>query len=331
MEVVYCIMMIDESSFFRYGCLLKYRRGEGEACMKGIPITLEIAAVTDIGRRRARNEDNFFVNGAFIDHYKVRAERFESVDTEEVHVMAVCDGMGGLTDGDVAAMIGVTTLSDHADELQAIRTGEDASFTANRIVRTANDRILKRIKKTGKKMGSTFAMLVASVDCLYACNLGDSEIYIKTRFGMERLSKPQTYAQELVDSGAVSENQAGRSYGRNQLSKYLGMDNLKALKPNESSAEIRTGDILLICSDGVSDVLPSHSIYASLSSDRPVNEIADTLIEKALRKNSGDNMTVVIARVLDDGRVARLRRRLGIALGITAGVVMLAVLIAWML
>ena len=148
---------------------------------------------------------------------------------------------------------------------------------------------------------------------------------------MERLSKPQTYAQELVDSGAISENQAGRSYGRNQLSKYLGMDNLKALKPNESSAEIRTGDILLICSDGVSDVLPSHSIYASLSSDRPVNEIADTLIEKALRKNSGDNMTVVIARVLDDGRVARLRRRLGIALGITAGVVMLAVLIAWML
>ena len=63
--------------------------------MKGIPITLEIAAVTDIGQRRMRNEDNFFVNGAFIDHYKVTAERFETVDTEEVHVLAVCDGMGG--------------------------------------------------------------------------------------------------------------------------------------------------------------------------------------------------------------------------------------------
>ena len=255
--------------------------------MKGIPITLEIAAVTDIGRRRASNQDNFFVNGAFIDHYKVRAERFESVDTEEVHVLAVCDGMGGLQDGDVAAMTGVTVLSDFADELQSIRSYEDASFTANRVVSTANDRILKRIKKTGKPMGSTFAMLVASINCLYACNLGDSEIYLKTRFGMERLSKPQTYAQELVDSG----------------------------------------DMLLICSDGVSDVLASHSIYASMNSDRPVSEIADTLIEKALRKNSGDNMTVVIARVLDDGRVTRLRRQLGIVLGITAGAVIIGALI----
>ena len=295
--------------------------------MKGIPITLEIAAVTDIGRRRASNQDNFFVNGAFIDHYKVRAERFESVDTEEVHVLAVCDGMGGLQDGDVAAMTGVTVLSDFADELQSIRSYEDASFTANRVVSTANDRILKRIKKTGKPMGSTFALLVASINCLYACNLGDSEIYLKTRFGMERLSKPQTYAQELVDSGAIAENQASRAYGRNQLSKYLGMENLRALKPNECGAELRTGDMLLICSDGVSDVLASHSIYASMNSDRPVSEIADTLIEKALRKNSGDNMTVVIARVLDDGRVTRLRRQLGIVLGITAGAVIIGALI----
>ena len=291
--------------------------------MKRIPITLEIAAVTDIGRRRACNEDNFFVNGAFIDHYKVSAERFESVDTEEVHVLAVCDGMGGLDDGEVAAMTGVTTLSDYADELQAIRTYEDASFTANRIIRTANDRLLKRMKKHDKKMGSTFAMLVASVDCLYACNLGDSEIYLKTRFGMERLSKPQTVAQELVDRGAISENQANHSYARNQLSKYLGMENTRMLKPNESSAELRTGDILLICSDGVSDVLPGHSIYASLNSERPVKEIADIIIEKALRKGGGDNLTVVIARVLDDGRIARLRRHLGIILGVTAGVVIL--------
>ena len=127
-----------------------------------------------------------------------------------------------------------------------------------------------------------------------------------------------------MDSGAISENQASRSYARNQLSKFLGMDNLKSLKPNEASAEIRTGDILLICSDGVSDVLPSHSIYASLSSERPVAEIADILIEKALRKGGGDNMTVVIARVLDDGRMAKLKRTLGIVLGITAGIVILA-------
>lgn len=295
--------------------------------MKGIPITLEIAAVTDIGQRRMRNEDNFFVNGAFIDHYKVTAERFETVDTEEVHVLAVCDGMGGQSDGDVAAMTAVTTLSDFAEELQKIRTSDDASFTANRVVRAANERIIKRSKKLGRSMGSTFAMLAVTSKFLYACNLGDSEIYHKSRFGMERLSKPQTFVQELVDRGAISQSQANVSFVRNQLSKYLGMENTKGLKPNECCVEIRTGDIMLICSDGITDALPSHSIYASLSSSRPIKEIADTLVEKALRKGSGDNITVVIARVLDDGSNARLRRTVGLALGITAGVVLLASLI----
>ena len=295
--------------------------------MKGIPITLEIAAVTDIGQRRMRNEDNFFVNGAFIDHYKVTAEKFESVDAEEVHVLAVCDGMGGQPNGDVAAMMGVTTLSDFSEELQKIRTFDDASYIANRVVRAANDRIIKRSKKLGKKMGSTFAMLAVTSKFLYACNLGDSEIYHKNRYGMERLSKPQTFAQELVDRGAISQSQASVSFARNQLSKYLGMENTKGLKPNECCVEIRTGDIMLICSDGISDALPSHSIYASLSSSRPVKEIADTIVEKALRKGSGDNITVVIARVADDGSSARLGRMVGLALGITAGVVLLAALL----
>lgn len=295
--------------------------------MRGIPITLEIAAVTDIGQRRMRNEDNFFVNGAFIDHYKVTAERFETTDAEEVHVLAVCDGMGGQSDGDVAAMTGVTTLSDFSEELQKIRTYEEASFIANRVVRMANERIIKRSKKIGRTMGSTFAMLVATSRFLYACNLGDSEIYHKNRYGMERLSKPQTFVQELVDSGAISQNQANVSFARNQLSKYLGMENTKALKPNECCVELRTGDIMLICSDGVTDALPSHSIYASLSSSRPVKEIADTIIHKALRKGSGDNITVVIARVLDDGSSTRLARTVGLVLGITAGAVLLAALL----
>ena len=295
--------------------------------MKGIPVTLEIAAVTDIGQRRVRNEDNFFVNGAFIDHYKVTAEKFDAVDTEEVHVMAICDGMGGKKDGDIAAMTGVATLSDFSEELQKIRTYDDASYTADRVLSTANNRIIKRSKKLGREMGSTIAMMIVTSKFIYACNLGDSEIYHKNRYGMERLSKPQTYVQELVDRGAISQSQANVSFARNQLSKYLGMENTKALKPNECCVEIRTGDIMLICSDGVTDALQGHSIYASLNSSRPVKEIADTIVQKALRKGSGDNITVVIARVLDDGSSIRLGRMIGLALGITAGVVLLVSLL----
>ena len=289
--------------------------------MGGVPVTLEIAAVTDIGQKRTSNQDNFFVNGCYIDHYNVVAERFDAVDSLNVHVLAVCDGMGGQADGDVAAMIGVSTISDYSDSLRQSEDSRNASRTARRMLREANGRILERCKESGKKMGSTVSMLVVANQYVYACNLGDSEIYHKTQYGIERLSKPQTFAQELVDMGAISEDQASRSYIRNQLSQYLGMENVRGLKPNENYTTIRNGDMLLICSDGVSDVLPNHSIYAMLSSGRPVRDIADALIEKALRKGSGDNLTVVIARVLDDGRTAILRRRLALLLGVTAGVV----------
>ena len=289
--------------------------------MGGVPVTLEIAAVTDIGQKRSSNQDNFYVNGCYIDHYNAVAERFDAVDSLNAHVLAVCDGMGGQADGDVAAMIGVSTISDYSDSLRQSENNQNASRTARRMLREANGRILEKCKESGKKMGSTVSMLVVANQYVYACNLGDSEIYHKTQYGIERLSKPQTFAQELVDMGAISEDQASRSYIRNQLSQYLGMENIRGLKPNENFTTIRNGDMLLICSDGVSDVLPNHSIYATLSSGRPVRDIADALIEKALRKGSGDNLTVVIARVLDDGRTAILRRRLALLLGVTAGVV----------
>lgn len=295
--------------------------------MAGVPVTLEIAAVTDIGQLRSSNQDNFYVNGCYIDRYGISAERFETVDSMNTHILAVCDGMGGQADGDVAAMMGVSALFDLSGKLMSAQTYSQAERAAHRILIETNNSILERSRQTGKKMGSTFSMLVISSEYLYACNLGDSEIFLKTRSGMERLSKPQTVAQQLVDMGAISEAQASRSYVRNHLSQYLGMENISALTPNESTAELHNGDILLICSDGVSDVLPNHSIYASLSSDRPVKDIADALIEKALRKGSGDNLTVVVARVTDDGREVKLRRRMAIALGIAAGAVALLALI----
>ena len=242
--------------------------------MGGVPVTLEIAAVTDIGQKRSSNQDNFYVNGCYIDHYNAVAERFDAVDSLNAHVLAVCDGMGGQADGDVAAMIGVSTISDYSDSLRQSENSQNASRTARRMLREANGRILEKCKESGKKMGSTVSMLVVANQYVYACNLGDSEIYHKTQYGIERLSKPQTFAQELVDMGAISEDQASRSYIRNQLSQYLGMENIRGLKPNENFTTIRNGDMLLICSDGVSDVLPNHSIYATLSSGRPVRDSA---------------------------------------------------------
>lgn len=299
--------------------------------MKGIPVTLEIAAVTDIGQKRTSNQDNFFVNGCYIDHYNIAAERFETVDEMETHVLAVCDGMGGQADGDVAAMTGVATVSDFYHSLRASGSAEETEQLAQSVLREANERILEQGRVSGKKMGSTISMLVVDANYVYACNLGDSEIYHKNQFGIERLSKPQTFAQALVDVGAISEDQASHSYIRNQLSHYLGMENRRGIRPNAQFTSVRNGDMLLICSDGITDVLQSHSIYATLSSGRPVKDIADTLIEKALRKGSGDNLTVVIARVLDDGRAALLRRRLLMLGAAAVGLIALFTLLRWLL
>ncbi|MDD6396602.1 MAG: PP2C family protein-serine/threonine phosphatase [Acutalibacteraceae bacterium] len=295
--------------------------------MNRIPVTLEIAAVTDIGQKRSSNQDNFFVNNCYIDHEDILAERFDAVDSMAAHVLAVCDGMGGQADGDIAALIGVSTVSEYAARFDDADSPEETSRLAKKLIRDANSRVLERSESSGKKMGSTISMLVVTSKFVYACNVGDSEIYHKHRYGIERLSKPHTVAQELVDVGAISEYQASRSYRRNQLSQYLGMENPRILKQNEAFTTVRSGDMLLICSDGISDVLPDHSIYASLSSSRPVSDIADAIIEKALRKGSGDNLTVVIARVLDDGHMAMLKRRLAMLLGAVVGIAAFAAIL----
>lgn len=287
--------------------------------MSRIPVTLEIAAVTDIGQKRSSNQDNFYVNNCYIDHSCIVAERFDAVDSLPAHVLAVCDGMGGQADGDIAAMIGVSTIAEYASAFDETYSIEDTSRAAKRIIREASDRIVERGNASGRKMGSTVSMLVVTAKFVYACNVGDSEIYHKNKYGIERLSKPHTVAQELVDVGAISEYQASRSYRRNQLSQYLGMERPRMLRQNEASTSVRSGDMLLICSDGISDVLPDHSIYASLSSNRPVSDIADALIEKALRRGSGDNLTVVIARVLDDGHITMLKRKLAMLTGAAVG------------
>ncbi len=299
--------------------------------MNRVPVTLEIAAVTDIGQKRSSNQDNFFVNNCYIDHQDILAERFDAVDSLGAHVLAVCDGMGGQADGDVAALIGVSTVSEYASRFNNAYSPEETSRIANKMIRDANAKILKRGEDNGKKMGSTISMLVVTSKFVYACNVGDSEIYHKHQYGIERLSKPHTIAQELVDLGAISEYQASRSYRRNQLSQYLGMESPRILKQNEICTSVRSGDMLLICSDGISDVLPDHSIYASLNSSRPVSDIADAIIEKALRKGSGDNLTVVIARVIDDGHAAMLKRRIAMLIGIVAGIAALVAILLTLL
>lgn len=294
-------------------------------------VTLEIAAVTDIGQSRTSNQDNFFVNDCYIEKENIVAERFETVDSQISHVLAVCDGMGGEAHGDMAALTGVSTISEYSQEFEACESPEAAARLAKEIIREASSRVSEQSELIGRKMGSTLSMLVVRSEYIYACNVGDSEIYHKHTYGIERLSKPHTVAQEMVDIGAISENQASKSYHRNRLSQYLGMGNPRRLRPNDTCTSIQTGDMLLICSDGISDVLPDHAIYACLSSSRPVNEIADKLIEKALKKGSNDNMTVVLARILDDGHMAALKRNIAIAAAAAVGIGIIAALILMLL
>ncbi len=294
------------------------------------PVKLEIAAATDIGRSRRSNQDNFYANGCYIDHSCVTAESFNAVDKRSAHVLAVCDGIGGQANGDVAARIGVSTLSEYDELFKDALTSREASALADEFILDANRRIVEFGRRTGEKTGATMSMLVATSKFVYACNVGDSEIYHAGKDGsMERLSKPHTMAQEMMDRGELTERQARRSLQRHYIYQYLGLENQRDLAKNEASSYLRNGDVLMLCTDGVSDVLSDRLIYSSLNSDKPVEDIADALIKKALSGGSRDNLTVVIARVLDDGYMAQLKRRIAIMLGLMCGAaVFLALLLA---
>ncbi|MDN5789637.1 MAG: protein phosphatase 2C domain-containing protein [Micrococcales bacterium] len=241
-----------------------------------MPITLRYAARSDLGLGpKPRNEDSGYAGP---------------------HLLVLADGMGGHAGGDVASSMIVGMLAPLDDDVlsaeQAIASLEGALHRANARLATAmedNARLLG--------MGSTTIAMLRTGNKLAMAHIGDSRAFLLRGAAFTQITKDHSFVQQLVDEGRISKEAASHHPQRSVVTRV--MTGAPGDEPDTSLREAKLGDRYLLCSDGLSDFVGAEVIEEILRGAATPEEAADRCIEVALKASTRDNVTVIVADVVD--------------------------------
>ncbi|HXF71000.1 MAG TPA: Stp1/IreP family PP2C-type Ser/Thr phosphatase [Actinomycetota bacterium] len=241
-----------------------------------------IGEATDVGLVRERNEDG----------YLVRPPLF-----------AVADGMGGHRGGEVASRLALETLERPTEAPLAERIRE-----ANRVV---YERSI--IDRSVAGMGTTLTAAVLEGDRLRLAHVGDSRAYLLREGRLERLTEDHTMVRRMVEEGRLTEQEAAWHPYRSVLTRALGTE--PDVPVDEAVVEVRPGDRVLLCTDGLTSMLEEERIAELLRTTPDPQAAADRLVEEALAAGGLDNVTVLVLDLEEDpgggGRSPGLERGKG--------------------
>lgn len=243
-----------------------------------------IFAKDDIGRVRKAQEDSHDI----------------ALKTPNGDVFVVCDGMGGHVGGAKASSIAVENIINHLKEEKY----DDPLAALDGALKRANDQILgfAQANPEFKGMGTTACVLLLQSDSAYIAHVGDSRIYLYLgeEKQLHRITKDHSYVQSLVDAGRISDEEAETHENKNRILKALGVT--PNLQPSFGKVVPKNGDIFLICSDGLSGMIPDKTIERVLGQNTSLEERGESLINLAMegetvRPGGQDNCTLELIKI----------------------------------
>lgn len=210
-------------------------------------------------------------------------------------LLAIADGMGGAAAGEVASSEAISTIVALDDDVP----GSDILTSLGTAVQRANDQLRAMVEEDPQLegMGTTLTALLWTGQRLGLVHVGDSRAYLLRDGVLTQITQDHTWVQRLVDEGRITEEEATTHPQRSLLMRALGSG--EHVEPDLSIREVRAGDRYLICSDGLSGVVSHQTLEDTLASYQGPQETVQNLIELALRGGGPDNITVIIADVLD--------------------------------
>jgi protein phosphatase len=247
-----------------------------------------------VGSKRKDNQDTFVVVDLESGAVSRPCIRTDVWVAQPGLLMLVCDGMGGRAAGDVAARIAASSIKREL-EAEGANVAQAPDHSLKRAVAGANKAILAeaRAHPEERGMGTTCTAAVLSPDRLAIAQVGDSRAYLWRDGELRILTRDQTIAANLVDVGVLTPDQVAQFPYRHVLLQALGAR--ADIHPVITDIEVRAGDRVLLCSDGLHGPVSDDAIAEVLSTTREVSAVAQALIDAALRAGGPDNVTVVIA------------------------------------
>ncbi len=258
-----------------------------------MPLRLEVAGRSDVGRVRPSNEDNFGYD-------------------ERLGIFVVCDGMGGHAAGEIASKIAVDTIlsyfRDRGPVVQDSAFLDDAPLGARLLaeaVKKANDAILQYADehKNTTGMGTTLVAARFADDAFSIANVGDSRIYLFREGQLLQLTEDHSLVMEQVRRGMLTPEEAKRSSAQNIITRALGTD--ETTLPDLGQFPAQVGDILLLTTDGVLRHVEDAEISEILLQLPSLEAACDTLIHAANEAGGEDNSTCVLVRVRNEAPAAK--------------------------
>ncbi len=266
---------------------------------------LDAFGLTDRGLVRAENQDHFLLCSL---HKSMRVHgtslptsaELESLGHRLAFLAIVADGVGGSTAGEAASRAAIETIATYVTTtMRCYYTGDpheaeefltalrEVAFEANRAVIERGD-----AEPELRGMATTLTLAIGVWPSLFLLQVGDSRAYLLRGGALRQLTKDQTVAQGLVDQGVMRQSAAHRSPLAHVLSSAIG----GTTEPQVDRIELEPGDVVLLCSDGLTKHLSDNAIRDRLQSMTSARQVCEDLIAAALADGGSDNVTAVVVR-----------------------------------
>lgn len=240
---------------------------------------MKLAGKTDIGNVRKENQDNF------------RAARLP----DDIVWAVVCDGMGGAAAGQLASQLATDTLEDCFGVIQKLAQGQEREFLL-RCMSSANRAVyMESIKSSSHRgMGTTAVCALVRDGTAHIVHAGDSRAYLCRHDTFTQLTRDHSMVQQMVESGKLTHDEAATHPNKNLITRALGIES--EIECDYQRVAVQNGDILLLCSDGLTGFVSDDDI-SDILQHTPFFITPRKLIERALKAGGKDNITALLIGV----------------------------------
>jgi protein phosphatase len=268
------------------------------------PVIVHVFGRTDVGRTREHNEDAFVVADLTRGNATLQPEVRTHAVGDRGTLFMVADGMGGAAAGEIASAMAIEiVVREISDALAAAEPPSEEIFASaiKRATASANAHIhafaLEHPEYRG--MGTTATVAGVLGDTVYLAQVGDSRAYLVRNGVGRQITKDQSLMQKLIEAGELTEEEAEQSERRNIILQALGPE--ATIKVDLTHQRVRRGDVLVLCSDGLSGQVRVDEIARIVSEEQDLVAACKRMIDRANENGGPDNITVIAARFAGGG------------------------------
>lgn len=260
---------------------------------------LRVFGRTDVGQVREHNEDNFIVLNLATKVRGIREENRTPTVEGDGLVLGVCDGMGGAAAGEVASQMAVDLIHEQLSTGGPMVDRDDLARRLVLAIEYAGARIFQeaRSDRSRRGMGTTATIAALRDSRLFVGQVGDSRAYLLRGGKLVQLTRDQSLVNQLIEAGQLTEEEAETFEHNNIILQALGT--AETVQVDLTYCDVRRGDVLLMCSDGLSGMIRGDDILEVLTRAQEPIDACRELTDRANAAGGHDNITVVVARFED--------------------------------